>query len=448
VHLPTLIRTHLEHRRNATLARPQIEHQQMLKFRRLVRHAAARSPYYGDLVRERRIDVETCRPADFPELTKAELIEHFDRIVTDPSITTAAIGDFLSRSNDSFELFRGKYYVVYTSGTTGAPACMVYSGRDWARGMAQSLRINPPHLGKRRLAYFAWAEGHPAGASFATSSQRWPLSLVYALALFHVNEPIAAVVNGLNGFQPTILMGYPSSLLVLADEQARGALRIHPRWVQCSGEPIGQAGRERLESAFGVALTNVYSATEHLLMGFSRPGFDGMYLFEDDLMFELQPDRTVVTNLFNRTVPLIRYRMDDVLTPTTDDVRALPFTKVAEVVGRGDVAAVFTNRHGVDDVVDPLPILSMAAPSVRGFQVHIEHKTACTLHVLLDSAAGHPARQSALQALHEEFARLLAKKDMGNVQVSAKEVAGLTRDVRSGKLRMIVHAARRGDAEF
>jgi phenylacetate-coenzyme A ligase PaaK-like adenylate-forming protein len=439
MHLPTLIGSHIEHLRNARRSRQQIEQRQLAKFRRLVRHAAAHSPYYRAVIDAHRIDVATCRPQDFPELTKAQLVEHFDQIVTDRSITSAVIAEFLQRSHETSELLRGRYYVVYTSGTSGLPACVVYSPRDWARGMAHSLRINPPHAGKRRLAYFAWSQGHPAGATFATSSQSWPLSLVYELALFHLNEPIASVVDGLNRFQPTILMGYPSSLLVLAGEQDRGALRIRPRWVQCSGEPVGPAGRQRLEAAFGVPLINVYSCTEHLLMGFSRPEFGGMYLFEDDLIFELRRDHTLVTNLFNLTTPLIRYRMDDILTPEASGVDALlPFTKVTDLVGRGEVAAMFVNRHGVVDVVDPGQIFGVGAAGVRGFQVYVADTAACTLRVLLDQGLDEQARRSALDALRDAFVRVLSRKDMTNVQVSVQEVAELPRDARSGKVRMVV----------
>jgi phenylacetate-CoA ligase len=234
-------------------------------------------------------------------------------------------------------------------------------------------------------------------------------------------------------------MGYPSSLLVLAGEQTRGALRIRPRWVQCSGEPIGAAGRQRLEAAFGVPLINVYSCTEHLLMGFSRPEFGGMYLFEDDLIFEIRRDHTLVTNLFNFTTPLIRYRMDDILTPETSGAQALPFTKVADLVGRGEVAAVFANRHGVNDVVDPGQIFGVAAAGVRGFQVYVTGQAACTLRVTLDPALDEPARRSAMQALRDEFARVLSRKEMDNVQVSVQAVAELTRDARSGKVRTVLY---------
>src|SRR5688572_16990873 len=121
MHFPTLVRTRLEHIRNQRRSRAEIEQRQLAKLRRLVQYAVARSPYYRDVVARHRIDVERCRLQDFPELTKAELIEHFDSIVTDPTITRAEIEAFLKRSHDPSEQFRGRYYVVYTSGTSGEP---------------------------------------------------------------------------------------------------------------------------------------------------------------------------------------------------------------------------------------------------------------------------------------------------------------------------------------
>src|ERR1700739_3162340 len=46
--------------------RAEIEAEKQRKFHALVRHAKSNSPYYAKLIRERAIDVDNCRPADFP----------------------------------------------------------------------------------------------------------------------------------------------------------------------------------------------------------------------------------------------------------------------------------------------------------------------------------------------------------------------------------------------
>src|SRR5579862_9520738 len=107
-----LIRKLREFRRNAQMTRAQLEDTKLIKFRNLARHAFKHSLYYQQLISERRIDIDRCRPSDFPPLTKALLMASFDRIVTDPRITKRGITDFLTRSHDPTDLFLNEFRVL------------------------------------------------------------------------------------------------------------------------------------------------------------------------------------------------------------------------------------------------------------------------------------------------------------------------------------------------
>ena len=96
-------------------------------------------------------------------------------------------------------------------------------------------------------------------------------------------------------------------------------------------------------------------------MGISKPEYGDMYLLEDDLIFELRSDHTCVTNLFNYTMPLIRYRMEDILIPVPGNDRILPFTKVQEVIGRREHTIFFSNKYGSDDFIKLFYILASAS---------------------------------------------------------------------------------------
>src|SRR6202453_2203625 len=117
-----LLRVLWQFSRSRQVTRTQLEAAQRRKFRRLVAFVRARSPYYRSVIDEHNIDPATCSPADFPPLTKNEVIEHFDRIVTDPRITRERIKEFLSRSVDPLELFEEEFHVLHTSGTSGTMA--------------------------------------------------------------------------------------------------------------------------------------------------------------------------------------------------------------------------------------------------------------------------------------------------------------------------------------
>src|SRR5262249_5817517 len=121
-------------RRERKLSRAEFEVVKLEKFRSLVRHVNERSPYYRRIIAERKIDVGSCVPGDFPVLTKTLLMQNFDEIATERGVTKQAIAEFLTRSHDAAELFLGKYRVIHTSGSSGEVGYFVYSPQDWIRG--------------------------------------------------------------------------------------------------------------------------------------------------------------------------------------------------------------------------------------------------------------------------------------------------------------------------
>lgn len=436
--LSTLIRTRWEHVLNERRTRGQIEARQLKKFRRLVRHAARHSPYYQEIIERHGIDPDRCVPPDFPILTKTEAMENFDRIVTDRTVTRAKITDFLERSNDPFDLYEDRYYVVHTSGTSGEVGCFVYSPDDWSRGVAGALRVNPPSLGKRRLAFFGATQGHFTGATLAACVRQPAIRWAYDLELYEINRPIGPTLAGLNAFQPTILMGYPGTLAILAEKQLEGRLQIAPIQVQSSAEEVPTAARDLVESAFGVPFLNVYSSTEHLIMGLSRPEYGGMYLFEDNLIYEIGADHTLVTNLFNYTMPFIRYRMSDVLTPRSDLPGGLPFTKIEDLLGRNENIPRFINEQGEEDFLHPSMIAEFFVKNVCRYQLKLVDQTHCIFRFCLAGGLSETERVQTIGEVRQQLRAILAQKEMRNVDCRFEVVDDLPVDPKTGKFRLIV----------
>ena len=246
------------------------------------------------------IDPSNCVPADFPVLTKQDVIEHFDEIVTDRRITRARIAEFLARSTDPEELFEGRFHVLHTSGTSGTVGYFVFSDEAWIKGASHAVRVAPLRW-RRRTAFVAATRGHFAGASLMVTAIEGSNKLFFDVRTFDVGRPMPGIVAELNEFQPHALSGYGAVLKVLAEAQERGELRIKPTSVGNGGEPLLPDVRTLLERVFkGAPVSNAYASSEHLYMGLTLPGSDGMHLMEDDLMFELHEDHSCVTNLFNR----------------------------------------------------------------------------------------------------------------------------------------------------
>ena len=161
--------------------------------------------------------------------------------MTLPEVRLEDIQQFLSESRNPEDLFRDRYVVVHTSGSSGQVAYFIYDPRAWARGLSQLLNSGDFSLlpGKRkRMALYGATEGHFTGVSIAASSMSPPLHLLHILRCFEINRPIAETIAGMNEYQPDVIGGYATGLRVLAESQLSGELRIRPRGIHSSGEPL------------------------------------------------------------------------------------------------------------------------------------------------------------------------------------------------------------------
>ena len=431
----------LELRRNQRLSRPQLEAIKLRKFRRLVAHAARHSQYYAKIIRDGGIAIESCTPEQFPVLTKTALMENFDRISTDPRVSKGAIESFLSHSTDPNERFLGEYQVLQSSESSGHVGYFVFSVRDWARAMAQALRTpTPSKLFKRtRLANFLAAGGHYGGVSMTKHWIRGHGKYFVDLLLLEINSPLSDVIDELNAHQPDILMGYPSSLKLLAVKQREGVLHIAPKIIQIGAEPASASDIAELKADFGAAaIFNIYGSSEHLVMGISKDPAAGMTLFDDELMYEMHEDHIVVTNLFNFTVPLIRYRMSDILRPMSTASSKLPYLEIESIVGRSEIVPMFTNDDGDTDFISPHVVVDIFVPGVLRFQLHWLGPTSFRFVACLDSGLTPAQRQGCVMGLQQQLQAMLDVKRMRNVKFDVELVEDLPVNTKSRKFQLIV----------
>ena len=159
-------------------------------------------------------------------------------------------------------------------------------------------------------------------------------------------QPLEDLVRELNEFQPDALVGYASLLRLLAEEQHAGRLAIRPQGVMSASEVLTDETRGRLRSAFGVEPTNVYGATETAGIA-SECRHGRLHRYEDLVIAEIVDEdnrpvapgesgaKLLVTVLFSRTQPLIRYEMSDrvqALGGTCPD--GLPYALMGGIEGR------------------------------------------------------------------------------------------------------------------
>jgi phenylacetate-coenzyme A ligase PaaK-like adenylate-forming protein len=299
------------------------------------------------------------------------------------------------------------------------------------------LRVFPLRF-RKRIAFVAAAKGHFAGVSLMVTGNHRTNRIFFNVRTYDVSRPIEEIVAALNKFQPHVLSGYAAVLERLAEAQDEGRLRIHPRVVASGAEPLRAQCRTLLQNVFRVPVVNSYASSEHLFMALTLPGSDGMHLLEDDLIFELHDDFTCVTNLFNDTLPLIRYRMDDVLIPQPDTSGQYPFTKIRDLVGRSEDSPVFFNQDGVEDFIHPSLIGELLVPGLKSWQMQLVDRTSFVFMARFDSNRSRDEKQSIRRQIRERLRATLAEKRMQNVDFEIEEVDRLKIDPTSGKTRLIL----------
>jgi len=279
------------------------------------------------------------------------------------------------------------------------------------------------------------------GTSPTHMSRRGAASLdigVHRLCRLSVTQPLPELVARLESFQPQHLTAYPSIAARLADEQLAGRLRLRLEGLATSSEPLTPALRDRLEQAFGVRPYNFYATTEGLY-GHDCPA-GSMHLFDDMCIVENVDEhgdpvppgevgaRLLVTNLYNRTQPLIRYEVTDLVAVEPEPCpcgRSL--LRVRSLEGRAEEVL---RLGGVS--VHPLEFaLVTADPDVREFQV-VQRGDGLRLRVALRAGAdGAPER------LRARLGARLEELGVARPAVEVETVEALERSA-SGKLQMVV----------
>ena len=177
------------------------------------------------------------------------------------------------------------------------------------------------------------------------------------------NESIGDMVKRLNDWQPEMLVAYPSLARTLAEQQLAGRLSISPVVVFTGSEVLTSDTRHLLEAAWGKRVFDQYATTEAAGLAAECAHHAGMHLYEDLVITEVvdehyRPvpagtygDKLLVTVLFKRAQPLIRYEL-------TDSLRLVdaacpcgrPFALIHDIHGRTEEKLRFpgVTGHPVD----------------------------------------------------------------------------------------------------
>lgn len=332
-------------------------------------YAVEHSPFYRELHR----GLDDAPLSELPVVTKHQLMERFDDVVTDREIRLADVEAYIEGATAT-DLFRDRYRVSATGGTTGRRGVFLSNALEWRTVLASYSRaydwggIRVGLTNRLRMAVVSSRDpSHQSAMVGATVASRFVPTL-----RLDATTPIEKIVRDLNEFRPDAVVGYASMLGVLAEEQQAGRLVINPKGLVSASEVLTDDARVRLRRAFRVEPTNVYAATETAGIA-SECRQRRLHVYEDLVIAEIVDeknqavapgafgDKLLVTVLFARTQPLIRYELSDRVQRLDGTcLDGLPFGLIGGIEGREEevltLAGVAVHPNVFHSALQTLPV--------------------------------------------------------------------------------------------
>jgi len=422
----------------------------------LLRFARAHVPLYQRLHRGLP-PASSLSLADLPVLHKSQLMADLPASLAASGLSRAAVDAFLSDPARIGAPLADHYAVWTSSGSTGVPGIFVHDGDALAvydalellrfRGLLDALPGAGPFLASERYAMVAAIEGHFAGiASVERLRRTFPLLAPWVRA-FSVLQPLPDLVERLNSYRPTLLAAYPTVAELLADEQQAGRLRLSLEEMWCGGESLSATTRAQVAKVFGCRVREAYGASEFLSIAWPCR-HDRLHVNADWVLLEgvdahgrpvppgVPSHTTLLTNLANRTQPLIRYDLGDSITVLPGQCPCGCAMPAIEVQGRCDDVLSVAGPHGAAVKLMPLALATVLEDDalVNDFQLLQTGQRRLVLRLGRAERARADAACAALRAY-------LQRLDLPWVGI-AFDPAPPHREPASGKLRRVVNAVR------
>lgn len=263
----------------------------------LLKHAIATVPFYGKIA--------TPDISFFPVVSKKEYRADFESF----------------RSKDYLK--EDELHKVFTSGSTGTPF-MAYQDKEKIRwhqaGLINLNRSIGWNLGARFLFLRVWGVSHGSSRLSQLMSNTVPVDVI------NFNDEKKEFVRHklLEDSNLHLILGYASALESLADYLLKYDDKYGIKLIISDSEYLSEPAKAKIEKVFQCPVLNRYGNNENGIIGLTMPNDDRMHINFPEYYVELldldsdepvalgKPGRIVVTDLYNKAFPFIRYDTGDI----------------------------------------------------------------------------------------------------------------------------------------
>ncbi|MBE0535424.1 MAG: phenylacetate--CoA ligase family protein [Phycisphaerae bacterium] len=391
--------------------------------KRLVRHCYKTVPYYRKLMDKKHIRPECVRTLQdiqlFPVLSKQDVL---------------AAGDSLVSTRYPKWMLRH----AHTGGTTGTP--MDIYRNPFSVGTEHAfVRRQWTWAGIGLHDSCAYLTGRIVAPADRTDGRLYaydPFARELILSTYHLSaETAKEYLQAMKAYGVDGIVGYPSSVFLLARRCLDGCFDIKLKAALTSSETITETMRQTISSAFGCGVFDFYGSAERVC--YIHTCERGRYHIVPEYgRTELIPEgvsdpsrcRVIATGFWNYAMPLIRYDTGDVVVKSEQPCRCgRAFPVVESIEGRqGDVIRTPSRRELGCAV---LTHLLYGTANIVESQIIQDRLDRIVIEYV-------PSEQFAPKDL-KAFKQLIVQHLPAELNVELKQVGSINK-TESGKLRPVV----------
>jgi phenylacetate-CoA ligase len=380
-----------------------------------------------------RESLEQVSYEDLPIITKQDIVDNFDQIITLDGWNRTRLEKLLDEKGHFQILQEHGFLPVQTSGTSSSRGLLVYDvpalqcvgeslgGRIENEQVRQCQR-------KLKMMYIGTLGLNLAGELLArlTASEQLEVKLV------DVRTSKAELVREIQEFQPDSMACYASTLHHIANYITEYNIKLSPMHLKVSAEPLSDKMHKEIMEAFGCSVYDLYIATENLAaFGIRENPGDSFEHFEQFSMIEQCPqsDNLILTNLYNKAFPLIRYQTEDLV-----DIEVGENGKrhIKALNGRDIfILPIYDNGEQVKDIeTSNLDMLFYEAP-ISNLQFIVQGN---------DVEITYVSEEDHSNVLEKSFRDMLRNNDAEQlVNLSISKVDEVFQNPKTGKVDLVVY---------
>ncbi|MBM7603189.1 putative adenylate-forming enzyme [Metabacillus crassostreae] len=315
--------------------RKQLEHYQKIQMKKHMEFVFKHSAFYREFY-QAKITHFDGNLEHLPIISKREMMENFNTLNTanmnkDQAYQLALEAE---KTRDFSPKLNG-ISIGLSSGTSGNRGIFLISDKESAKWVGTVLaKLLPGHLFERhKIAFFLRANNN-----LYSSTENGRITFHY----FDLLDEFASHQEKLNDLQPTIIIGPPSFLRLLAEWQEQKIINVTPSKIVSVAEVLEDLDKYYIENIYNQKLHQVYQSTEGFLAATCSHGT--LHMNEDIVMIHKEYlDEAkgifvpIISDFTRTTQPIIRYRLNDILIESkTSCPCGSPYLALERIDGRCD----------------------------------------------------------------------------------------------------------------